>query len=187
MTTNAETAAPSRKTAAPTLHSLHRGPQERFTEKMRNKILPYLLLLYRPIIAEIGEISDEKPPNYVNIPRMEQGGGGKDVKVAVQCDSPLLQRSLELFLEGQLSSIRQCDILIRDKDIRDDNRPTFVIGATESADLIKPFSKAQLSTPWDANSNRSTVLPRNLPPANPRPVPKKKRSASKCSNATLKN
>lgn len=111
---------------------------------MRNKILSYLLLLYRPIIAEIGEISDEKPPNYVNIPRMEQGGGGKDVKVAVQCDSPLLQRSLELFLEGQLSSIRQCDILIRDKDIRDDNRPTFVIGATESADLIKPFSKAQL-------------------------------------------
>jgi len=66
------------------------------------------------------------------------------VKIAVQCDSPLLQRSLELFLEGQLSSIRQCDILIRDKEIRDENHPTFVIGSGESADLIKPFSKAQL-------------------------------------------
>ena len=66
------------------------------------------------------------------------------MKVAIQCDSPLLQRSLELFLEGQLSSIRQCDILIRDKEIRDENRLTFIIGSSESSDLIKPFSKAQL-------------------------------------------
>jgi hypothetical protein len=66
------------------------------------------------------------------------------VKVAIQCDSPLLQRSLELFLEGNLSSLRQCDILIRDKNIRDDQYPTFVVGAEESSDLIKPFSKAQL-------------------------------------------
>lgn len=67
-----------------------------------------------------------------------------DLKVAIQCDSPLLQRSLELFLDGYLSSIRQCDILIRDKDIRDETHPTFVIGTTKSSDLIKPFSKAQL-------------------------------------------
>ena len=66
------------------------------------------------------------------------------MKVAIQCDSPLLQRSLELFLEGQLSSVRQCDILIRDKEIRDEKHPTFVIGLGESADLVKPFSKAQL-------------------------------------------
>jgi len=66
------------------------------------------------------------------------------VKVAIQCDSPLLQRSLELFLDGYLSSLRQCDILIRDKNIRDDQYPTFVVGVDESSDLIKPFSKAQL-------------------------------------------
>jgi hypothetical protein len=66
------------------------------------------------------------------------------MKVAIQCDSPLLQRSLELFLEGHLSSIRQCDVLIRDKDIRDETHPTFVIGTNEASDLIKPFSKAQL-------------------------------------------
>lgn len=66
------------------------------------------------------------------------------MKVAIQCDSPLLQRSLELFLEGSLSSLRQCDILIRDKEIRDDEHPTFVIGVTPTADLCKPFSKAQL-------------------------------------------
>lgn len=66
------------------------------------------------------------------------------MKVAIQCDSPLLQRSLELFLEGYLSSLRQCDILIRDKDIQDDEHITFVVGVDDGSDLIKPFSKAQL-------------------------------------------
>ncbi|MBV5320647.1 MAG: hypothetical protein JZU62_03090 [Sulfuricurvum sp.] len=66
------------------------------------------------------------------------------MKVAIQCDSPLLQRALELFLEGYLSSLRQCDILIRDKDIQDDEHITFVVGVDDGSDLIKPFSKAQL-------------------------------------------
>jgi hypothetical protein len=66
------------------------------------------------------------------------------VKVAIQCDSPLLQRSLELFLEGHLSSKRQCDILIRDKPILDDEYPTFFITLDSKTDLIKPFSKVQL-------------------------------------------
>lgn len=66
------------------------------------------------------------------------------MKVSVQCDSPLLQRSLELFLEGHLTSYRNSDIIIRDKDIRDSEHPTFIIGAHEGSDLIKPFSKAQL-------------------------------------------
>jgi len=66
------------------------------------------------------------------------------LKVAIQCDSPLLQRALELFLEGYLSSLRQCDILIRDKDIQDDEHITFVVGVDDGSDLIKPFSKAQL-------------------------------------------
>ena len=66
------------------------------------------------------------------------------MKVAIQCDSPLLQRSLELFLDPYLSSLRQCDILIRDKAIRDEHYPTFVIGLDSRCDLIKPFSKAQL-------------------------------------------
>ncbi len=84
------------------------------------------------------------------------------MKVAVQCDSPLLQRSLELFLDGHLSSPRQCDILIRDKDIRDDQYPTFVIGVSEGSDLIKPFSKAQLlhalSQKFDTQKNSSITV-----------------------------
>lgn len=66
------------------------------------------------------------------------------MKVSVQCESPLLQRSLELFLEGHLTSFRNSDIVIRDKNIRDEEHPTFIIGVHEGADLIKPFSKAQL-------------------------------------------
>ncbi|MDD4950604.1 hypothetical protein [Sulfuricurvum sp.] len=66
------------------------------------------------------------------------------MKVAIQCDSPLLQRSLELFLEGHLSSRRQCDIIIRDKAIIDDEYPTLYISSDATADLVKPFSKAQL-------------------------------------------
>jgi hypothetical protein len=66
------------------------------------------------------------------------------MRVAIQCDSPLLQRSLELFLEGHLSSRRQCDIVIRDKHINDDEYPTFIIASDDKTDLIKPFSKAQL-------------------------------------------
>lgn len=66
------------------------------------------------------------------------------MRVAVQCDSPLMQRSLELFLEGHLSSRRQCEILIRDKHIADDEYPTFIISSDEQSDLVKPFSKAQL-------------------------------------------
>ncbi len=66
------------------------------------------------------------------------------MKIAVQCDSPLLQRSLELFLEGHLSSKRQCDMVIRDKMIADDEYPTFFITSNAQSNLVKPFSKAQL-------------------------------------------
>lgn len=66
------------------------------------------------------------------------------MKVAIQCDSPLLQRSLELFLEGHLSSRRHCDIIIRDKAIVDEEYPTLFISSDRTADLVKPFSKAQL-------------------------------------------
>ncbi|HQS67615.1 MAG TPA: hypothetical protein PLM93_10580 [Sulfuricurvum sp.] len=66
------------------------------------------------------------------------------MKVAIQCESPLLQRSLELFLEGRLSSQRHCDIVIRDYEVLNDEHLSLVIGTSESSDLIKPFSKAQL-------------------------------------------
>jgi len=64
------------------------------------------------------------------------------LKVAVECKSPLLQKSLELFLKNYLSSTRQCDILVRDEECLNDERCFFI--GTKGADLVKPFSKSQL-------------------------------------------
>ncbi len=65
------------------------------------------------------------------------------MKIAAQCKSPLLQKSLELFLDKHLCSLSKCDIVVRDKICLDDER-CFYIGSDERADLKKPFSKSQL-------------------------------------------
>ncbi len=65
------------------------------------------------------------------------------MKVAVECHSPLLQKSLEIFLEKYLSSTKKCDIVVRDKECLDDKK-CFYISSKEGADLMKPFSKSQL-------------------------------------------
>jgi len=65
------------------------------------------------------------------------------MKVAVECKSPLLQKSLELFLSSHLSSLKQCDIVVRDfKAIADDK--SFYISKDSDSDLVKPFSKSAL-------------------------------------------
>lgn len=66
------------------------------------------------------------------------------MKIAIQCQSPLLQRSLEIFLKDYLASVRVSDIIIRDKNVIDSEKLTFIIGNFDDSDLIKPFTKAQL-------------------------------------------
>jgi len=65
------------------------------------------------------------------------------LKVAVECKSPLMQRSLELFLGKHLSSAKNCDILLRDVKCINDER-CFYISSSKDSDLVKPFSKSQL-------------------------------------------
>ncbi|MEN4046952.1 MULTISPECIES: hypothetical protein [Sulfurimonas] len=65
------------------------------------------------------------------------------MKVAVECQSPLLQKSLELFLAKYLSSSKKSDIIIRDEECLNESR-CFYISTKEGADLLKPFSKSQL-------------------------------------------
>jgi len=65
------------------------------------------------------------------------------LRVAVECKSPLLQKSLEIFLQKHLASSKHCDIVIRDVKMPSDEK-SFYIAASSDADLIKPFSKAQL-------------------------------------------
>lgn len=64
------------------------------------------------------------------------------MKVAVECKSPLLQKSLELFLSSHLSSVKQCDVVVRDFKV--DDEKSFYVGKEKDADLIKPFSKSAL-------------------------------------------
>jgi hypothetical protein len=65
------------------------------------------------------------------------------MKIAVECQSPLLQKSLEIFLARFLSSAKHCDIIVRDTECLNDAR-CFYIAGNEKADLKKPFSKSQL-------------------------------------------
>jgi hypothetical protein len=65
------------------------------------------------------------------------------MKVAVQCESPLLQRSLELFLEPYLATHRQCDVVVRDRRSLDEAKPQLIV-SNDDGDLAKPFSRSQL-------------------------------------------
>lgn len=65
------------------------------------------------------------------------------MKIAVECQSPLLQKSLEIFLDKYLSTSKKCDIVVRDEECLNDER-CFYISYDEKADLKKPFSKSQL-------------------------------------------
>jgi hypothetical protein len=65
------------------------------------------------------------------------------MKIAVECKSPLLQKSLELFLSSHLSSLKQCDIVVRDFKALNDEK-TFYISKDSDSDLVKPFSKSAL-------------------------------------------
>lgn len=65
------------------------------------------------------------------------------MKVAVKCESPLLQKSLELFLSRHLSPLKSCDIVISDQRL-DIDKKLIYISNDEDADLQKPFSKSQL-------------------------------------------
>ncbi|MCD6433633.1 MAG: hypothetical protein J7L21_06290 [Sulfurimonas sp.] len=65
------------------------------------------------------------------------------MKIAVECKSPLLQKSLELFLANYLTSLKQCDIVVRDEKCLNDIR-CFYVSSDKKADLLKPFSKSQL-------------------------------------------
>ena len=65
------------------------------------------------------------------------------MKIAVDCKSPLLQKSLEIFLKKYISTVKQCDIVIKDKEDLD-NEKCFFISYDKKSDLVKPFSYSQL-------------------------------------------
>ena len=81
------------------------------------------------------------------------------MKIAVECQSPLLQKSLEVFLSKYLSSSKKSDIIIRDEECLNDSK-CFYIASSEKADLLKPFSKAQLVLALEKKYNQ--LYPRTV-------------------------
>lgn len=66
------------------------------------------------------------------------------MRVAVQCESPLLQRSLETFLAPHLSTLKQCEVVVRDRHVEDGEMPELLISNGEEGMLSKPFTRSQL-------------------------------------------
>ena len=64
------------------------------------------------------------------------------MKIALACQSILLEKSLDIFLKNHITPYKQCDFVISDRVIEID-KPLFYI-ATEDSDLIMPFSKSAL-------------------------------------------
>lgn len=66
------------------------------------------------------------------------------MRIAVECKSPLLQKSLEIFLAKHLTSPKHSDITIRDVECLNDVKCFYISSDSQKADLRKPFSKSQL-------------------------------------------
>jgi hypothetical protein len=79
------------------------------------------------------------------------------MKIAVECKSPLLQKSLELFLSSYLSSLKQCDIVVRDFKV-DDDKKSFYISEDKDSDLLKPFSKSALILALEKRYSGSSLV-----------------------------
>jgi len=88
------------------------------------------------------------------------------MKVAVECQSPLLQKSLEIFLSKYLTSSKKSDIIIRDEECLDDAR-CFYVSSNAEADLMKPFSKSQLILALEKKYNE--LYPRTHDAQDPEP------------------
>ncbi len=68
---------------------------------------------------------------------------GLGMKVALVCDSPLLKKSLEIYLKESVSAYEECDFVISDKKVKS-KKPVLFIGKEEGAVLKVPFSKEEV-------------------------------------------
>lgn len=83
------------------------------------------------------------------------------MKIAVDCNSLLMRKSLELFLTKYLTTSKNADIVITDTK-RDDGKAFFISTNKDEADLVKPFTKAQLILALERRfKNSKTVVSTN--------------------------
>lgn len=65
------------------------------------------------------------------------------MKIALICDSLLLDRSLEMYLKEYLTSYKMCDFAVATQPV-ESQKPVFLIGNMEGAHLKIPFTKELL-------------------------------------------
>ena len=65
------------------------------------------------------------------------------MKVALVCESPLLKKSLELYLKENVSTYEACDFVISDRAVKS-KKPVLYIGKRKDATISVPFSKEQM-------------------------------------------
>ena len=83
------------------------------------------------------------------------------MKIAILCKSPLLQKSLELFLSNYLSSVKKCDAVISDFEVETD-KPVLSVGY-ENCDIDKPFTKTQLFMTLEKRFDRNIYEQEDMP------------------------
>ena len=64
------------------------------------------------------------------------------MKVALVCESPLLKKSLEIYLKECVSSYEACDFVITDRVVKS-KKPVLFIGKQKDATMRVPFSKEE--------------------------------------------
>lgn len=70
------------------------------------------------------------------------------MKVMVKCLSPLLQKTLEIYLREHLYDIELADVLITDTKVLSE-KVVFWVGSDEKCDLQVPFTKEELFAALD--------------------------------------
>lgn len=65
------------------------------------------------------------------------------MKIALICDSLLLDRSLEMYLKEYLTSYKLCDFVVATQPV-ESQKPIFLIGDFEGANLKIPFTRELL-------------------------------------------
>jgi hypothetical protein len=80
------------------------------------------------------------------------------MKVMIKCLSPLLQKTLEIYLQKYIYDIELADVLITDTKVLSE-KVVFLVGTEEDADLKIPFTKEEL---YDALEHFYKTNPRLL-------------------------
>ena len=78
------------------------------------------------------------------------------MKVALVCESPLLKKSLELYLKENVSTYEACDFVISDMAVKS-KKPVLYIGKRKDATISVPFSKNQILSKTQQFYNQNLV------------------------------